>query len=313
MPIFLLIDGNAIMHRAFHALPPFKTKKGIPTHVIYGFFSMLHKAITDLSPSYLAVCFDTPAPTFRNKIFKKYQIQRPKISDDFKSQIPLVKEGLDLGGIIHLEKDGFEADDLIGTIAKKSATSDNKKIKVLILSGDRDILQLVDNNVLAISPQIGFSTTKIYDINEVAKKFMIAPSQIADFKALAGDPSDNYPGAKGIGPKTAAKLINEFQTAENLLKNLNKIKNPSIKIILEENKDNILLAKKLAKIVTDVKVDFGIEKASFSGFKKELKDFLLKLEMTSLVKRIFEQPPRHKDKIDKDKEKKTNDKQIGLF
>lgn len=305
MPTFLLVDGNAIMHRAFHALPPFKTKSGIPTHVIYGFFSIIYKAITDFSPVYLAVCFDTPAPTFRNKIFKKYQIQRPKIADEFKSQIPLVKEGLNCGGIIHLEKDGFEADDLIGTVAKKTSLSLGNKLKVLILSGDKDILQLVDNNIFVISPQIGFSTTKIYDANEVAKKFTVSPSQIIDFKALAGDPSDNYPGAKGIGPKTASKLINEFQTVESLFNNLDKIKNKNLRKILEQNKESIFLAKKLAKIVTNVSIDFDIEKAKFEEFKKELKHFLLKLEMKSLVKRIFE--------VKKSEEKKTNNQQIGLF
>ena len=118
MDTLLLIDGNAIMHRAFHALPPFKTKDGIPTNVIYGFFSMLNKSIADFQPNFVVVCFDTPKPTFRNKIFKDYQAQRPKISDDFITQIPLVKEALDKAGIIHLEKDGFEADDLIGTISK---------------------------------------------------------------------------------------------------------------------------------------------------------------------------------------------------
>jgi len=313
MQTFLLVDGNAIMHRAFHALPPFKTQEGVPTHVVYGFFSIIYKAITDFSPVYLAICFDTPALTFRNKIFKEYQIQRPKIADDFISQIPLVKKGLDFGGILHLEKDGFEADDLLGTIAKKIGLLFDKKIKVLILSGDRDMLQLTDRNIFVVSPQIGFSTSKIYDTNEVVKKFMVTPSQIVDYKALVGDPSDNYSGAKGIGPKTASKLINKFQTVENLLKNLKKIENPKLKIILEENKDNIFLSKKLAKILTDVKIDFDFDKTKFTGFKNELKDFLLKLEMNSLAKRIFKQPSSPKDKISKDKKKKTNDQQIGLF
>src|SRR3989338_6753699 len=150
MNTLLLIDGNAIMHRAFHALPPFKTKDGIPTNVIYGFFSMLHKSIADFHPNFIVVCFDTPKPTFRNKLSKEYQAQRPKISDDFITQIPLVKEALDKAGVTHLEKDGFEADDLIGTITQKF--KDNG-IKVLILSGDRDIQQLVAKNVYVITPK----------------------------------------------------------------------------------------------------------------------------------------------------------------
>jgi len=313
MPIFLLVDGTALMHRAFHALPPFKTKNGTPTQVVYGFFSMLQKAITDFSPGYLAVCFDTPRPTFRNKIFKEYQIQRPKIADEFKLQIPLVKKALDLGGVIHLEKEGFEADDLLGTLAKKTNSLLEKKIKIVILSGDRDILQLIDESIVVVSPQIGFSKIKIYDQNEVVKKFMIHPQQIPDFKALAGDPSDNYPGAKGIGPKTAAKLINQYQDVENLFKNLNQLKDPRLKKILAENEKNIFLAKKLAKIVTDVEIDFAMEKARFNGFKPELKDFLLKLEMQSLTKRLFEESSFQKDKIKNDKEKKTSEQQMGLF
>src|SRR3989344_4258976 len=152
MDTLLLIDGNAIMHRAFHALPPFKTKDGIPTNVIYGFFSMLHKSIADFHPNFIVVCFDTPKPTFRNKLFKDYQAQRPKISDDFITQIPLVKQALDKSEITHLEKDGFEADDIIGTIANKFKTNG---IRVLILSGDRDIQQLVDQNVFVVTPKMG--------------------------------------------------------------------------------------------------------------------------------------------------------------
>lgn len=307
MSTFLLIDGNGIMHRAYHALPPFKTKKGIATQVVYGFFSMIDKAIADFSPSYLTVCFDTPKPTFRNKIFKDYQIQRPKIADDFRVQIPLVKKGLDFAGIVYLEKEGFEADDIIGTLVKKYHSS-KKNLKILILSGDKDLLQLVGDNVFVVSPQIGFSKTKIYDKKEILKKFLIAPRQIADFKALTGDSSDNYLGAKGIGPKTASRLINQFQTTENLFKNLNKIKKPTIKEILKENKENILLAKKLAKIVTSVKIDFNFNQAKFTGFKPELKDFLLQLEMNSLVKRIFTQSPNEKKKP-----KKINHQQIELF
>src|SRR3972149_8344265 len=175
MDTLLLIDGNAIMHRAFHALPPFKTSTGIPTNVIYGFFSMLHKSVTDFNPNFIVVCFDTPKPTFRNKLFKEYQAQRPKISADFITQIPLVKEALGKAGITHLEKDGFEADDLIGTIAQKF--KDNG-IKVLILSGDRDIQQLVDKNIFVITPKLGLSNIKMYDTAEVLKTFGLNPEKI---------------------------------------------------------------------------------------------------------------------------------------
>ena len=274
MQTLLLIDGNAIMHRAYHALPPFKTKDGTPTNVIYGFFSMLHKGIIDFKPTHIVVCFDTPKPTFRNKMFKEYQAQRPKISDDFIVQIPLVKEALDKAGITHLEKDGFEADDLIGTISHKFKSNG---IKVLILSGDRDIQQLVDKNVFVITPKLGLSDLKMYDISEVQIKFGLPPDKIPDLKALMGDPSDNYPGAKGIGPKTASKLINQFHTINGLYSHLEDI-DEKIRKSLVENKENVLLSLKLATIDTKVPIKFEIENTKFEKFDEDLKEYFTKLE-----------------------------------
>ncbi len=307
MDTLLLIDGNAIMHRAFHALPPFKTKSGIPTNVIYGFFTMLFKAITNFKPNYIIVCFDTPVSTFRNKLFKQYQAQRPKIADEFITQIPTVKEALDKAGILHLEKDGLEADDLIGTIAKKYK---NNAIKVLILTGDKDMLQLVDKNVLVMAPQLGLSNIKMYDEAEVQKKFDLPPNKIPDLKALMGDPSDNYPGAKGIGPKTAAKLLQQFGSVNNIYSHLDQIDEKARKS-LEENKKNVFLSHKLATIKTDVEINFDIDKTKFEKFNKELKDFFEKYEMKSLVARLFNKPSFAK--ASEDKEKKPDENQIKLF
>src|SRR3989344_5432903 len=158
MNTLLLIDGNAIMHRAYHALPPFKAADGTPTNVVYGYLSMLNKVVDDFKPDYLISCFDTPKPTFRNKVFKDYQIQRPKIDDEFIVQIPLVKQALDEAGIIRLEKDGFEADDLIGTI---SQIFDGNKFRVIIVSGDKDIFQLINDNIYVAAPQLGLANIKI--------------------------------------------------------------------------------------------------------------------------------------------------------
>ncbi|OGK13997.1 hypothetical protein A3C98_01730 [Candidatus Roizmanbacteria bacterium RIFCSPHIGHO2_02_FULL_37_15] len=305
MDTLLLIDGNAIMHRAFHALPPFKTKDGIPTNVIYGFFSMLHKSIADFHPNFIVVCFDTPKPTFRNKLFKEYQAQRPKISDDFITQIPLVKEALDKAGVTHLEKDGFEADDLIGTITQKF--KDNG-IKVLILSGDRDIQQLVAKNVYVITPKLGLSDIKMYDKTEVQKKFGLDPDKIPDLKALMGDPSDNYPGAKGIGPKGAAKLLQEFGSLDKIYSNLEKL-DEKTRIILKKYKKQVSLAKKLAKIDQQVQIKFDINSARFEKFKDDLKNYFLQYEMKSLVNRFFSTISNAKEKS----EKKKNNSQMGLF
>ena len=305
MNTLLLIDGNAIMHRAYHALPPFRTKSGIPTNIVYGFFSMLHKSIVDFKPTHIIVCFDTPKPTFRNKIFKDYQSQRPKISDDFITQIPLVKEALNKSGITHLEKDGFEADDIIGTIANKFKT---KGIRVLILSGDRDIQQLVDKNVFVITPKMGLSELKVYDINEVVKKFGLTPDKIPDLKALMGDASDNYSGAKGIGPKTAAKLLQQYNSVKGIYLSLGKI-DEKIRKILQDHKANVILSHKLATIDVKVTLEFNIKKSKFENFKEDLKSYFEKLEIKSLTKRIF--PDKKPEKKKEVKEEVKN--QIGLF
>lgn len=305
MDTLLLIDGNAIMHRAYHALPPFKTKNGIPTNVVYGFFSMLHKGIIDFKPTHIVVCFDTPKPTFRNKIFKEYQAQRPKIADDFIVQIPLLKEALDKAGIVHLEKDGFEADDLIGTIAHKFKSNG---IKVLILSGDRDIQQLIDKNVYVITPKLGLSDLKIYDIAEVQKKMGLNPEKIPDLKALMGDSSDNYSGAKGIGPKTAARLLQQYGSIDHIYSHLDQIEE-KIRKILQNYKQNVILSHKLATIDTQVKINFEIEKTKFEKFNPDLKSFLEKLEISSLTKRIF---PVKKPDL-KQSKKSAAKNQLDLF
>ena len=302
MQTLLLIDGNAIMHRAYHALPPFKSADGTQTNVVYGYLSMLYKVVGDFKPEYLISCFDTPKPTFRNKLFKDYQIQRPKIDDDFIVQIPLVKQALDAAGINRIEKDGYEADDLIGTITRIFETS---KFRVVILTGDKDIFQLITDNVFVAAPQLGLANIKIFDKSEVEKKLDVSPNQIIEYKALAGDPSDNYPGASGIGPKTASKLIHQFGTVDNIYKNLEKIGSEKVKEILEKEKDNVYVSKKLATILTDVDINLDIEKLKFKNFKKDLIDFLTKYQMNTLIKRIFNEKEVVK--------KSGKPDQIGLF
>lgn len=282
----LLIDGNALMHRAYHALPPFKTKDGLPTNAVYGFLSMLQKAIVDFKPTHLAVCFDTPTPTFRKKIFAKYQAHRPILDDQLKLQMPLVRETLDKAGITRLEKPGFEADDLIGTITAKLKKPDTR---IFIFTGDKDILQLVSDKVFVLAPLIGLANVKLYDRGEVKKRFSLTPEQIPDLKGLMGDSSDNYSGAKGIGPKTAGQLLLQFQTIDNLYKNLGRVKNQRIRKILDVHKENIFLSKQLATIKTDVDLKFDFDKTRFTGFQPELKNHLEKLEIYSLIKRLFQE------------------------
>lgn len=306
MQTLLLIDGNAIMHRAYHALPPFKSADGTPTNVVYGYLSMLYKVVGDFKPDYLISCFDTPKATFRNKLYKNYQIQRPKIENEFIVQIPLVKQALDAAGIERMEKDGFEADDLIGTITRIFETN---HFRIVILTGDKDIFQLITDNVFVAAPQLGLANIKIFDKAEVENKLDVSPKQIVEYKALVGDPSDNYPGASGIGPKTAAKLIHQFGTVDNIYKNLEKIESEKVRDILKKEKDSVDISKKLAAIMTDVDIDLDIEKLKFKNFKKDLIDFLTKYQMNTLIKRIFSE----KVIVKKEESKKDKTDQIGLF
>jgi 5'-3' exonuclease (including N-terminal domain of PolI) len=299
MSNLILIDGNPIMHRAYHALPPLTAADGTPTNILYGFFSMLYKIINDFKPEYFAVVFDTPKPTFRNKIFKDYQIQRPKIEDNFIVQIPLLKEAIDSAGIYRLEKDGYEADDVIGTICY--IFKQNPQFKIIIVSGDKDIFQLINDNVYVATPIGGLSDIKIYNAQDVEQKLAVPPSYITDFKALAGDPSDNYPGAKGIGPVTASKLIKQFGDIDNIYKNLDKISSKKVREILEKEKENVYLSKKLATILTDAPIEIDIDKMRFTSFNKKLKDFLERYQIHSLVKRIFGEEKKEKKQEEKPK------------
>jgi DNA polymerase-1 len=285
MNTLLLVDGNAIMHRAYHAIPPFRTKSGVPTNVIYGFFGMVSRAIEHFAPTNVIIAFDTPAKTFREQMLPSYQAHRPGIDDDFKEQIPLLKELLDVAGLCHMERDGFEADDIIGTLSKQAA---ELGYTTYIFTGDRDIMQLVDEHTIVVSPQTGMSRITIYDEAAVTEKMGVKPPFISDFKALAGDPSDNYRGADGIGTKTAIALVLQFGHIDSLLENIEKIEKPSVRRIVEEYVETIKQSKIIATIKRDVE---GIEldeiASTWSTFPEALKAKLEAYEMKTLVSRLF--------------------------
>lgn len=305
MTKLLLIDGNGLMHRSFHALPHFTTKEGLPTNAVYGFTTMLFTAIANFKPTHIAVCFDTKAPTFRKKIFKDYQIKRPKMKDELSQQFPKVKELLTAMSISYFEKEGYEADDLIGTITAKT----QKIAHVLILTADRDMMQLVSKTVNIIVPQKGLSEIKLYTVDETVKRFYVLPSQIPDLKSLTGDQSDNYKGADGIGPKTAANLLIQFKTVQGIYDHIDDIPNERIKNILLAHKENALLSQQLATIINDVPIDFDIEECRFTGYNQKLRDFFTKMEFYSLIKRFF---GRSQTKT-LPKNKNSQTKQPGLF
>lgn len=272
----VIIDGHAILHRAYHALPPLTTSKGIPINAVYGFTSMLLRVVAELKPTHLIVAFDTPEPTFRNKLYEDYQIQRPKADDDFISQIDLVKKLVTEMGIARYEKPGFEADDIIGTLALaatkaklKTQSLKQTDFEVIIVSGDRDMLQLVNGKVKIYMPVKGLSESKLYGEKEVEEKYSLKPSQIVDYKALVGDPSDNYPGVAGIGPKTASALISRFKSFDQLYAHLDEIESQKIKTALKENEKLAKVSRKLAKIMTDVPLKINWSGCILRNFDRE--------------------------------------------
>lgn len=288
----VLIDGNAVMHRAYHALPPPTSPDGKAVHVVYGFVSMVLKIFYGLKPTHMAVAFDRPGPTFRDKLFPAYQSQRPKMDDDFVSQIPMVHDLVATFGMPIYEMDGFEADDMIGTIAGRVVTGKGGKPhvidQVVIVTGDRDILQLVaDEKVLVYMPTKGLSEGRLYGEREVVERMGLAPKLIVDLKALMGDASDNYPGVPGIGPKTAIRLLAEYGSVENIYKNIEHIPGQTIKNKLAAGKDSAMLGKILATIRNDAPIVFEPEKARVTALNtKSVRDLLARYHFPSLLKRL---------------------------
>ena len=317
MKRLLIIDGNAILHRAYHALPPLTNSRGEIVNAVYGFFSMLLNVLVDQKPDYLVICFDRPGPNFRQNLFAGYQQHRPKVADDFVPQIILVHDLLEKMKVVVFELDGYEADDLIGTIANqaivrgpvslyprptasfttfspgarrgspKLATppmrnklSENNQpvaTNVVILSGDRDMLQLVNKHVKVLMPLVGITKTALFGNKEVEDKYGVKTSQFIDYKALIGDASDGYPGVAGIGPKTASSLLQKYGTFENLYEHVGELPE-KIGLKLATDAEQAALAKKLATIVTDAPIQFKIEecvvekidvKGVLAGFKEQ--------------------------------------------
>jgi len=283
----LIIDANSVIHRAYHALPRLTTEKGELVNAIYGFLLVFFKAIKEFQPDYIVATFDFPAPTFRHKKFKEYKITRPPAPEELYQQIPKVKEVLKSFDVPVFEKEGFEADDLIGTIAHLSPKRQVvPEIETIILTGDLDTLQLVDWYTKVYALSRGVKEAVLYDRGKVQQRYGILPKQLTDFKALKGDPSDNIPGVPGIGEKTAIELIKEFGSLENLYQNLEKLK-PKLKESLLLQKEQAFLSKELAEIKTNVPIDFNLKKCQWREYDKEkIIQILKELEFESLIKKL---------------------------
>lgn len=291
----IVIDSNSLIHRAYHALPPLTTKKGELVNAVYGFLLVFLKVIREFQPDFIAAAFDFPAPTFRHKQYEAYKAKRPPVPKDLSQQLPKIKKILKSFNVPVFEKKGFEADDIIGTITnlapKKQAIPE---IETIVLSGDLDILQLVDSHTIAYTLRRGVKDALLYDIRAVKEKYQgLTPDQLPEFKALKGDPSDNIPGLPGIGEKIAIGLIKEFGNLESLYRNLEgkterakKIK-PKIKNILLRFKDQAFFNRQLSQIKKDAPIDFNLKKCEWKDYNKEkvIHD-LEELDFSSLITRL---------------------------
>lgn len=300
MKTLLLIDSHALIHRAYHALPPFTSPKGEPTGALYGFSSMMLRAINDFKPDYVAAAFDLPGKTFRHEAYEEYKAKRPTTEDALVLQLQKLPELAEAFGIYCLNSPGFEADDVLGTIVEqiRNSKSEIRNLKVIIVSGDMDILQLVDDDrVVVYTMKKGVNDTVTYDEKKVLERYGFGPKLIPDFKGLKGDPSDNIVGVRGIGEKTATDLIMKFGTLENLYKHLkgpakakslaSKVMKKRVISLLLEHEEDAFFSKTLATIRKDAPVEFKLEKSKFSLDKNKLAKKFLELGFNSLVKRIL--------------------------
>ncbi|MDO8639475.1 MAG: 5'-3' exonuclease H3TH domain-containing protein [bacterium] len=303
----LIIDANSLIHRAFHALPPLTTKKGEIVNAVYGFLLIFLKAIKDFNPGYVAACFDVPRPTFRHKKYKEYKAKRPAAPKELYEQFPKIKEVLNRFEVAVFEKEGFEADDLIGTIArvafKKQA---GLSLETIILSGDLDTLQLINLKTKVYGLRKGVKDIVLYDEQLVKEKFQgLTPKQILDFKALRGDPSDNIPGVAGIGEKTAIQLLLKFGTLENIYREIKensenvKALSPRLKELLSQYKDQAFLSKSLAEIEKNVPITFKLANCRWGQYDKEKVISLFEdLGFHSLIAR-FSEPQKENQSVSK--------------
>lgn len=283
----LILDGNSLMHRAYHALPPLTNSEGLHTNAVYGFTTMLIKMKEEINPNYIVAAFDRKAPTFRHEEYKDYKAGRKKMDPELAEQFPIVKELLNLMSINIFEIDGFEADDLIGTLSKCAS---EKGIDVYIVTGDRDALQLAKDNVKVVINKKGMTEKEIYDEKRMIDEFGVTPKQFIDVKGLMGDKSDNIPGVPGIGEKTAYKLIIEYGSIENVLQNIDNISGNKIKQNLMEYSEQAIFSKKLATIIVDVPVEIDMEsiKSKDNYDSVSLKELFMKLGFRTLLNKIPE-------------------------
>jgi DNA polymerase-1 len=284
MKKLVLIDGNNVVYRAFFALPLLSNNQGMYTNAVYGFTMMLMKVIEEEKPTHLLVAFDAGKTTFRHETYKEYKGGRQKTPPELSQQFPLVHELLDAMAIRRYELDNYEADDIVGTLARKAS---NEGFDVRIVTGDKDYLQLVDEGVRVSLIRKGITDTVDYDVDKVRERYEINPHEVIDLKGLMGDASDNIPGVPGVGEKTAIKLLKQFETVEGVYEHIDEVSGKKLKEKLETNKDQALLSKKIATIDKDAPIELTIESCGYSHeFTDRLKDLFRELGFQSLLDKL---------------------------
>ena len=302
----VLIDSNALIHRAYHALPPLTTKKGELVNAVYGFTSVLLNVLARFKPDYIVATFDLKEPTFRHKQFKDYKATRVKAPDDLYEQIPRVKEIVSAFNIPIVEKAGYEADDLIATFARKTEKL-HPDVEVIIVTGDMDTLQLVNDRIKVFALRKGMSDSVLYDEKAIYERYGLKADQMVDYKGLRGDPSDNLPGVRGVGEKTATELLKKYKTLENIYKNLPRIKE-GIRRKLEHDRVQAYFSKKLACLADSVPAKFDLEKARAEDFSRvKIINLLRELEFFSLLRRL----PGYDEHVKKVEEEQSEKQEIG--
>lgn len=280
----VLIDGNSIAYRAFFALPLLNNEKGVYTNAVYGFTTMLLKVLEEEKPTHILVAFDAGKTTFRHKTFTEYKGGRQKTPPELSEQFSFIRELLDAFNIKRFEVENYEADDIIGTLAKQAEKED---WEVKVISGDKDLLQLVSDKITVDLTRKGISNVDTYNLELVKEKYGLTPNQIIDMKGLMGDSSDNIPGVPGVGEKTAIKLLKEFGSVESVLNSIDQISGKKLKEKLSENKEQALMSKELATILCEAPVSVSLPELVYNNYNEEKVVTLFKeLEFHSLLNRF---------------------------
>lgn len=294
----VLIDGHSILNRAFYGMPDMTTSKGEHTNAVLGFINIMFKILEEEKPDYLSVAFDVHHPTFRHEMYEAYKGTRKGMPEELREQVPVMKEVLKAMNITILEKPGYEADDILGTLATKAEKEGNL---VSLVSGDRDLLQLASDRIKIRIPKTKRTGTEIEDYysRDVLEKYNVTPTQFIDLKGLMGDTSDNIPGVPGVGEKTAGKLIESYHSIEGLYEHIDEMPQNKTTAALKENKELAFLSKKLATICTDCELDYKIENATIDNlYNEEVYKLFKRLEFKSLLSRFQKEEVKHSTGIE---------------